>query len=69
MFNKPGTYFPHVRGHGVNPGGDSCHGGLDMQPSPGLTAIGSFPNRSGEYQWRGGKKFEVSHAGLHKLNL
>ncbi len=69
MFNKPGTYFMHVRGHGINPNGDSCHGGLDMQQSPGLIAIGSFPSRSGEYKWMGGKKFEVPHAGLHKINL
>jgi hypothetical protein len=69
MFNKPGTYFMHVRGHGINPNGDSCHGGLDMQQSPGLIAIGSFPTRSGEYKWMGGKKFEVPHAGLHKINL
>ena len=69
MFNKPGTYFMHVRGHGINPSADSCHGGLDMQPLPELTAIGSFPTRSGEYQWMGGKKFEVPHAGLHKINL
>ena len=69
MFNKPGTYFMHVRGHGINPSADSCHGGLDMQSLPELTAIGSFPTRSGEYQWMGGKKFEVPHAGLHKINL
>jgi aspartyl-tRNA(Asn)/glutamyl-tRNA(Gln) amidotransferase subunit A len=35
----------------------------------GLIAIGSFPTRSGEYQWMGGKKFEVPHAGLHKINI
>ena len=40
-----------------------------MQHSPGLVAIGSFPTRSGEYQWMGGKRFEVPHAGLHKINL
>jgi hypothetical protein len=40
-----------------------------MQHSPGLVAIGSFPTRSGEYQWMGSKKFEVPHAGLHKINL
>ena len=69
MFNKPGTYFLHVRGHGVNPGGDSCHGGIDMQQTPELATIASFPNRSGQYGWIGGKRFEVSHAGLHKINI
>ncbi|MFC1601477.1 DUF6055 domain-containing protein [Candidatus Sumerlaeota bacterium] len=68
-FNKPGTYYLHVRGHGINPNGDSCHGGLDMQEPAGLIAIGSFPSRAGEYAWMGGKEFKVPHAGVHKINI
>jgi hypothetical protein len=69
MFKKPGTYFLHVRGHGVNANGDSCHGGLDMQPLPELSTIATFPNRSGQYEWMSGKGFKVPHAGVHKINI
>lgn len=68
-FNRTGTHYMHVRGHGANPNGDSCHGGLDMQEVDTLKTIASFPTGSNEYGWCGDYEFDVPHVGVHKVNI